>query len=167
MFDCLKILAPQAIQHAAPELGISADAVMRVGPELPAAVRPARVQSSIAELLPNRFRIPVLVLLRHEVAAFDDQHTCRGVDSACAIVPPPAPLPMMMMSKCSVTASCAEARSRSDPSAVGRPSRARGSSREGDVADRAREIAIHRAIAANVSEPWHDQLRHRRCRAPG
>ena len=95
----LKVLAPQAIQHAAPELRVAADAVVRVRQKGPSRARRAtapwrgsaalsrprselQFSSSCGTKSPrSRMRI------RAELPA-----------SACAIVPPPAPLPMMMMS---------------------------------------------------------------------
>ena len=69
----LKILAPQAVEHAAPELRVAADVVVRVRPELvPALVEPA-LAGLIAQMLPDRLRTPVLVFLRDEVAALENQ----------------------------------------------------------------------------------------------
>jgi len=69
-----EVLAPQSVKHGAPELGIAADAVVRVGKELfVAPVEPA-FGGAIPELAPDRARAPVLLFLRNKVATLDDEN---------------------------------------------------------------------------------------------
>ena len=73
----LEILAPQAIEHAAPELGVAADAVVRVGKKLDALrVEPA-LSGPIAQVLPDGLGIPVVGFLRHGPAALEHEHPRR------------------------------------------------------------------------------------------
>ncbi len=73
VLDGLKVFAPQPIEHAAPELRVAADAVVRVGKKLlTLAVEPA-LGRPVAEVLPHRFRIPVVGLLRHRRAALEHE----------------------------------------------------------------------------------------------
>jgi len=66
----VKILAAQTIQHAAPELCVATDVVMRVGLELAAGLVKPPLARPVTQVLPDGFRVPVLVFLRHEIAAF-------------------------------------------------------------------------------------------------
>ena len=50
---------------------------MRVRRELAAAVVEPALARAVAEVLPDRVRIPVLALLRHEVAALEDEDARR------------------------------------------------------------------------------------------
>ena len=77
VFDRLEVLAPQPIEHAAPELRVPADAVVRVGRELPPALVEPALRGAIAELFPDRLGIPVFLFLGNEVAALDDENPCR------------------------------------------------------------------------------------------
>jgi hypothetical protein len=79
MLDGVKILPAEAVKHAAPELCVPADAVVRVGTELAAAMVHPFFAGLIAQMLPDGFGIPVLVFLRNEVAALDDQDARVGV----------------------------------------------------------------------------------------
>ena len=99
MLQCLEILAAQAIEHAAPELGVAADAVVRVREELGAvSVEPA-LGGSIAQVLPDSLGIPVVGFLRDGLPRSSTSTRAGDCDNARAMVPPPAPLPMMMTSK--------------------------------------------------------------------
>jgi hypothetical protein len=69
----LEVLAPQPIQHAAPELGVSSNVVVGVGTEFAAALVEPLLLRLIAEILPDGGRIPVLVLLGHEITTLEDQ----------------------------------------------------------------------------------------------
>ena len=54
VLDRLEILAPQPVQHAAPELRVAADAVVRVRPELAAALVEPALGRPVAQVLPDR-----------------------------------------------------------------------------------------------------------------
>ncbi len=74
VLDGFEVFAPQPIQDGAPELGVSADVVVRVGPEfLPLVVEPS-LSGLIPQVLPDRFRTPVLGFLWNEVATLEDEH---------------------------------------------------------------------------------------------
>ena len=76
-----EILAPQAIEHAAPELGVAADAVVRVGKKLDALrVEPA-LGRAIAQVLPDGLGIPVVRLLRHGLAALEHEDSRRRLST--------------------------------------------------------------------------------------
>ena len=98
VLEFAEILASQPVEHAAPELRVAPDAVVGVRPELRAAFVHPPFARLVPQMPPDRLRVPVLVLLRNEVAALDDEDPGGESESACAMVPPPAPLPMMMMS---------------------------------------------------------------------
>ncbi len=69
----LEVLRTEPEQHRAPELCISADAVVSVGNKrLARRVEPG-FGRSIAQVLPDRGGVPVLIFLRDEVTALDDQ----------------------------------------------------------------------------------------------
>src|SRR5690606_37597878 len=57
-----EVVRAQPIEYAAPELGVPADAVVRVRLELLAAVVEPSLARAIPEVLPHRGRVPVLVL---------------------------------------------------------------------------------------------------------
>ena len=78
MLDLLEVLAAEPIQHAAPELRVAADAVVRVGAELAAALVNPVFVDAVAKMLPHGLRIPVLCFLRDEVAALDDEDARAG-----------------------------------------------------------------------------------------
>ena len=85
VLDRLEVLAPQPVEHAAPELGVAADAVVRVRAELAAAlVEPALRRSGSGRCFQTASGIPVLVFLRHEVAALEDQDARAGCRPARA-----------------------------------------------------------------------------------
>ena len=98
----LEVLAPQSIQHAAPELGVSADAVVGVRTELTAALVQPALLRPVPQILPDGLGIPVLGLLRDESPRSSTRILAPVSARACAIVPPPAPVPIMTMSTCSV-----------------------------------------------------------------
>jgi hypothetical protein len=76
--DRLEVLAPQPVQHAAPELRVAADAVVRVGQERRGRRRSShRFAGAVAQLLPDRFGAPVVGFLRDEVPALEDQELRR------------------------------------------------------------------------------------------
>ena len=78
VLDCLKVLTPQAIEHAAPELRIAADAVMRVRKKLLALTVQPALGRAVAQVLPHGLRIPVVRLLRHGLPALDDEDASRA-----------------------------------------------------------------------------------------
>ena len=79
MLDGLEVLAAQPVEHAAPELRVAADVVVRVGPELAAAfVEPALLRL-IAQVLPDRLRIPVLRFLGNEIAPLEHEDARPGL----------------------------------------------------------------------------------------
>ena len=68
-----EILAAQPVEHAAPELRVAADAVVRVRRErLPFGVEPL-LDGAIAQLAPHRFGAPVLRLARDAAAPFEHE----------------------------------------------------------------------------------------------
>src|SRR6185436_8477928 len=69
----LEVLAAQPVEDAPPELGVAADAVVRVGTELAAVLVEPALVDAVAEVLPDRLRVPVLIFLRDEVAALEDE----------------------------------------------------------------------------------------------
>src|SRR5262245_52826383 len=74
MFRRLKVLAAQPVEDTSPELGVSPDAVVRVRQERVApAVEPA-LGSPVPEMLPDRLRVPVLVLAWHHVSTFQHEN---------------------------------------------------------------------------------------------
>ena len=77
--DRLEVLPPQPVQHAAPELGIAADVVVGVRHERLAALVEPLLGGSVAQVLPDRYGIPVLDLARHEVAALEQEQARPAV----------------------------------------------------------------------------------------
>ena len=78
MLSGLEVFTPEPVKDAAPVFRVAANPVVRVGRELFASsVEPAFLRP-IAELLPHRFGIPVLVLLRDEIAALEEQDARAG-----------------------------------------------------------------------------------------
>src|SRR5437016_3586076 len=74
----VEIFAAHAVEHAAPELGIAANVVVRVREKFGAVLVEPPLSGSIPELLPHRLRAPVLLLLRDEIAALENEDTrCR------------------------------------------------------------------------------------------
>jgi hypothetical protein len=65
------------MRHAAPELRVPANAVVRVGREFPAALVEPAFAGAVPQVLPHGLGIPVFLFLGNEVAAFDDQNACR------------------------------------------------------------------------------------------
>ena len=99
VLDRLEVLAAQPVEHAAPELRVAADAVVRVRRELAGRDRPAsaRARGSAGASRPPRDPSSPLPAARNRPAR--ESESARAVsESACAMVPPPAPVPMMMMS---------------------------------------------------------------------
>ena len=79
VLDGFEILAPESVQDAAPELRVPADAVVRIGSELATVLVEPALVDPVAKMFPDRLGIPVLVLLRDEVAALEDQDSRGGV----------------------------------------------------------------------------------------
>src|SRR5262245_58250120 len=78
VLDLLEVLAAKPVEYAPPELGIAADAVVRVRPERTAPfVQPVLVDA-VPEMFPYGFRIPVFLLARDEVAALDHENASPG-----------------------------------------------------------------------------------------
>src|SRR4030095_2651296 len=73
-----RALAPQPVPHAAPELRVAADVVVRVRIELASPFVEPHLSRAVAQVLPHGVGIPVRVFLRHEVAALDDQEPRAG-----------------------------------------------------------------------------------------
>ena len=73
VLDRLEIFAPQAIEHAAPELGVAPDTVVGVRLKLPAASIEPLLGDAVAQVLPYRLRAPVLLFLRNEATALEDE----------------------------------------------------------------------------------------------
>src|SRR5436190_501934 len=74
----MKIFATKPVEHAAPELRVAADAIVRVRQELlTVAVDPA-FGRPVAEMFPDLGRTPVLGFLRHEIATLDDEQPETG-----------------------------------------------------------------------------------------
>ena len=66
--------APRTKEHAAPELGIATHTVVGVrAKRFAGRVEPGLI-CPVAKLLPNRLRIPILLLPRHKTAAFNHTH---------------------------------------------------------------------------------------------
>ena len=78
VLDGLEVLAPQPVEHAAPELGVAAYAVVGVGPELVAACVEPPLGRPVAKVLPDGCGLGVLRFSRHEIAAFHHQDARRG-----------------------------------------------------------------------------------------
>ena len=78
VLDGLEVLASQPVEHAAPELRVAADAIMRVRLELPPAVVEPALRRAVAQLLPHCVGAPVFLFLRHEVAALDQEDPRAG-----------------------------------------------------------------------------------------
>ena len=78
VLDRLEVFAPETVEDAAPELRVAADAVVRVRAKLAAALVEPAFRDPVAEILPDRFGAPVLLFLRNEVAAFEDEDARRG-----------------------------------------------------------------------------------------
>ena len=58
MLDTLEVLFSQSIEHAAPELGISTNAVVGIGSELIAPMVEPLLGRAIAQILPDGRGIP-------------------------------------------------------------------------------------------------------------
>ena len=68
-----EVLAPQTIEHAAPELRVAADVVVRVRLELGTGLIDPALRRAVAQFLPDRGRTPVLGLGRHAAATLDQE----------------------------------------------------------------------------------------------
>src|SRR4030095_3445659 len=71
--DFVKVLAAKAVPHAAPELSVAADAIVRIRRELLAVVVEPPFRRPVTQLLPDGLGTPVLRFLWNETAALDDQ----------------------------------------------------------------------------------------------
>ncbi len=78
VLDRLEVFAPEAVEHAAPELGVPADTVVRVRLKLAAALIEPALLDPVAEMFPDRFRAPVLVFLRNKISALENEDARRG-----------------------------------------------------------------------------------------
>jgi hypothetical protein len=98
VLDLLEVLAAEPIEHAPPELGIAADAVVRVRAERTAPFVQPLLVDAVAEMFPHRFRIQFSSSRGTKSPRSITRMRAPESASACTSVPPPAPVPMMMMS---------------------------------------------------------------------
>jgi hypothetical protein len=78
MGAAFEVLLAQAIQHAAPELRVAADAVMGVGLELVGIRFEPALLGAIALFDPDHAGIPVVGMARKRLAALDDENAPAG-----------------------------------------------------------------------------------------
>ncbi len=78
VLDGAEVFRAQPIHHRAPELGVAADAVVGIRPEWLAAFVQPGFGGAVSEIFPDRGGIPVVIFLRDEIAALDDQDLRAG-----------------------------------------------------------------------------------------